>query len=56
MEVIKYLFKVVENPKSIKNYLDLKEYFKEKGEKNISEALDYLMEKKYAADNNIDNK
>lgn len=54
MEIIKLLLKIVENPKSIKNYQDLGKSFKEKGRKDISEALDYLIEKKNVT-NNSDN-
>lgn len=49
MNIVQLLYKIVENPKSLENYVSLKEYFKENNE--ISEAIDYLLEIKNVANN-----
>lgn len=55
MEIIKCLFKIVENPKTIKNYEELSKHFLEKGEKNIADAINYLIEVKNATNNSNNN-
>jgi hypothetical protein len=55
MEIVKCLFKIVENPKTIKNYEELNKFFQKKGEKNIVDAINYLIEAKNATINNNNN-
>jgi hypothetical protein len=55
MEIIKCLFKIVGNPKTIKNYEELSDFFHKKGEKNIVDAINYLIEAKNATNNSNNN-
>ena len=49
MNIVKLLYKIVESPTFLENYVVLKEYFQENIE--ISQAIDYLLETKHAANN-----
>jgi hypothetical protein len=48
MQLIKIIYKVVENPKSSKNYYELKDYFTQNNMSQFAEAFAHLIEKKYA--------
>ena len=48
MQLIEILYKLVENPKSSKNYLELKEYFHQNNMFQLADAIAHLIEKKYA--------
>lgn len=52
MQLIKILYKVVENPKSSQNYNDLREYFTKNNMSQIAEAFAHLLEVKYAVIHN----
>ncbi len=52
MDLTKILYKIVENPKDLSNYLKLKEYFNQINEKHLEEAVIYLLEAKNATNNN----
>ena len=51
MNIIKILYKVVENPHSFQNYNDLKEYFAKNNMLQFAEAFEYLLETKHGTDN-----
>lgn len=51
MNVIKNLYKLLENPKSIQNYIDLKECLIQNNMLQFAEAFDYLIKVKYGANN-----
>jgi len=48
MQLIEILYKLVENPKSSKNYHELKEYFNQNNMFQLADAVAHLIEKKYA--------
>lgn len=49
MDVIKILYKIVENPVDQKNYTDLKACFDQK-DPHVAEAILHLLEVKYGPD------
>lgn len=51
MQLIKIIYKVVENPKSSQNYHELKEYFIQNGNLQLAEAVAHLIKVKYAPNN-----
>jgi hypothetical protein len=51
MELTKILYKIVENPKDLKNYIHLKQFFSATSP-HFEEAIAYLLEVKNVADNN----
>jgi len=46
------LYKVVENPTSLQNYKNIKQYFQENGIENIAAAFGYLIETRYGNNSN----
>jgi len=48
MQIIQILYKIVENPKSSKNYDELRAYFAQNNMPQLAEAFAHLLEKKYA--------
>jgi hypothetical protein len=52
MQLTEVLYKVVENPTSLQNYKNIKQYFQEKGLENIVLAFDYLIEVRYGNNSN----
>ena len=51
MLLIKLLNKIVENPNSIENYIDLKEYFAQNKISHIEDAISHLIRVRYESDN-----
>ncbi len=51
MNIIKILYKVVENPHSFQNYNDLKEYFTQNNMLQYAEAFEHLIKIKHGTDN-----
>ena len=51
MQIIETLYKLVENPTSLQNYNNIKQYFQEKGLENIVSAFDFLIESRYGVNN-----
>jgi hypothetical protein len=43
VNIIKVIYKIVQNPKSLDNYMELKEYY---AKQNLIEALDFLIKVK----------
>lgn len=52
MEIIKVFLKVVDNPKTQKNYEELSQYFRQKGDENAAQAFEQLIKVRYADSNN----
>ncbi len=48
MQLIKILYKIVENPKSSQNYHELKEYFNQNNQQQFADAVAHLLQVKYA--------
>lgn len=51
MQLIKIIYKIVENPKSFQNYHALREYFVQNGSPQLAEAVAHLIKVKYASNN-----
>jgi hypothetical protein len=51
MDSIKILYKIVENPKVLKNYEYLRDYFNQNGMQELADAFNYLIESKNVANN-----
>lgn len=49
MELVKIIYKIVESPKSSKNYLELRDYFTQNNMSHYAEAVSHLIKVKYAA-------
>jgi len=52
MNPIKLIYKIVDNPKSLENYLELRDFYLNDGLTELAESINVLIEARYVDRNN----